>query len=157
MKNGVSALGLQRVLGLGSYETAWTWLHKLRRAMMRHDRDRISGEVEIYETDVGSPEEGMRGRQVKNKAFVVVATEKRSKGIWRIRLRYIKNASAESLMQFVRDVIALGSAIHSDGWRGYNGLEETGYPHWVTVISTSPEQAHELMPRVHIVTALLKR
>lgn len=69
MKNGVSALGLQRVLGLGSYETAWTWLHKLRRAMMRHDRDRISGEVEIYETDVGSPEEGMRGRQVKNKGF----------------------------------------------------------------------------------------
>lgn len=156
-KNGVSALGLQRVLGLGSYETAWTWLHKLRRAMVRPDRDRLTGEVEIDETYVGGPEEGKRGRQIENKAIVVVAAEKRGKAIGRIRLRYIKDASAESLLQFIRDVVEPGTTIHTDGWKGYNGIEEAGYPHHVTVISTSLEQAHELMPRVHTVAALLKR
>lgn len=156
-KNGMSALGLQRVLGLGSYETAWTWLHKLRRAMVRPYRDRLSGEVEIDETFVGGPEEGMRGRKVENKAIVIVAAEKRGKGIGRIRLRHIKDASAESLKQFVRDVAEPGTIIHTDGWRGYNGLEEAGYPHKVTVISASQEQAHELMPRVHTIAALLKR
>src|ERR1035437_3320953 len=83
-KNGVSALGLQRVLGLGSYETAWTWLHKLRRAMVRPGRDGLSGEIEIDETYVGGPEEGKRGRQTEDKAIVVVAAEKSGRGIGRI-------------------------------------------------------------------------
>lgn len=79
-KNGVSALGLQRVLGLGSYETAWTWLHKLRRAMVRPGRDCLAGEVEVDETYVGGPEQGKRGREVDTKAIVVVAAEKRCYG-----------------------------------------------------------------------------
>ena len=66
-KNGVSALGLQRELGFGSYETAWAWLHKLRRAMVRPGRDLLSGEVEVDETYVGCPEEGKRGRGAANK------------------------------------------------------------------------------------------
>src|SRR6266511_3380570 len=94
-KNGVSALGLQRVLGLGSYETAWTWLHKLRRAMVRPGRDCLTGTVEVDETYVGGPEEGKRGREVEIKAIVVVAAEKSGRGVGRIRLRRIKDVSGE--------------------------------------------------------------
>jgi len=79
-KNGVSALGVQRVLGLGSYETAWTWMHKLRRAMVRPGRDLLTGEIEIDETYVGGPEEGMRGREIEKKSIVVVAAEKTGVG-----------------------------------------------------------------------------
>jgi hypothetical protein len=82
-KNGVSALGLQRVLGLGSYETAWTWLHKLRRAMVRPGRDFLTGAVEVDETYVGGPEEGKRGREAETKAIVAVAAEKSGRGIGR--------------------------------------------------------------------------
>ena len=89
-KNGVSALGLQRVLGLGSYETAWTWLHKLRRAMVRPGRDLLTGEVEIDETIVGGPEEGRKGRDIEDKALVVIAAEKRGRAIGRIRMRRIE-------------------------------------------------------------------
>jgi hypothetical protein len=69
-KNGASALGLQRALGLGNYKTAWTWLHKLRRAMVRVGRDRLTGSVEVDETYVGGLEEGVRGRQTETKALV---------------------------------------------------------------------------------------
>ena len=145
------------MLGLGSYETAWTWLHKLRRAMVRPERERLTGEIEIDETYVGGPEEGKRGRETEKKALVVVATEKRGHAIGRIRLRRIKDVSAKSLRQFIRETIEPGATIHTDGWRGYAGLADAGYPHRVTVISAGPEQAHEVMPRVHKVAALLKR
>ena len=156
-KNGVSALGLQRVLGLGSYETAWTWLHKLRRAMVRPERERLTGEIEIDETYVGGPEEGKRGRETENKAIVAVATEKRGHAIGRIRLRRIEDVSAENLLRFIRETIEPGATIHTDGWRGYAGLADAGYPHHVTVASNGTKQAHEVMPRVHKVAALLKR
>lgn len=134
-KNGVSALGLQRVLGLGSYETAWTWLHKLRRAMVRPGRDALSGTVEVDETYVGGVEKGKRGRNTETKAIVAVAAEENGKGIGRIRLR----------------------VIHTDGWGGYFGLTAAGYKHEVTVVSASPDPAHVTMPRVHNIAALLKR
>ena len=92
-KNGASALGLQRVLGLGSYKTAWTWLHKLRRAMVRPGRDRLSGRVEVDETYLGGLEEGVRGRQTDAKALIVVAAEEDGAGIGRVRIRTIPNAS----------------------------------------------------------------
>src|ERR1700730_6730083 len=94
-KNGASAMGLQRVLGLKSYKTAWTWLHKLRRAMVRPGRERLSGSVEADETDLGGLEEGMRGRQTESKALIVVAAEEDGKGIGRIRMRRIPDASAQ--------------------------------------------------------------
>ena len=81
-KNGASALGLQRVLGLGSYKTAWTWLHKLRRAMVRPGRDRLTGRVEVDETYIGGIEEGTRGRQTERKALVVIAAQEDGPGIW---------------------------------------------------------------------------
>ena len=75
-KNGTSALGLQRVLGLGSYQTAWTWLHKLRRAMVRHGRDKLQGVVEVDEAYIGSPESGgKRGRGTENKILAAIAVE----------------------------------------------------------------------------------
>ena len=156
-KNGVSALGLQRALGLGSYETSWAWLHKLRRAMVRPGRDRLAGEIEADETDVGGPEEGKRGRQVESKAIVAVAAEQRGRGIGRIRLRRVKDVSAESLLAFLQDAVAPGATIHTDGWRGYAGLPAAGYRHQVTVIGGGSEPAHEVMPRAHKVAALLKR
>jgi hypothetical protein len=92
-KNGASALGLQRVLGLGSYKTAWMWLHKLRRAMVRPGRDRLSGTVEVDETYVGGLEEGTRGRGTQNKALIVIAAQEDGAGVGRIRMSPIRNAS----------------------------------------------------------------
>lgn len=114
-KNGVSALGLQRVLGLGSYQTAWAWLHKLRRAMVRPGRERLAGTVEVDETYLGGLEEGKRGRQTEKKALIVVAAQEEDRNIGRIRMRRIPDASAASLMPFVCDSIEPGSIVHTDG------------------------------------------
>ena len=123
-KNGASALGLQRILGLGSYVTAWSWLHKLRRAMVRPGRDRLSGRVEVDEAYVGGVEEGVRGRKTETKALLVVAAQEDGRAIGRIRMRRIQDASAASLHPFIEEVIEPGSVIHTDGWEGYPGLEE---------------------------------
>jgi transposase-like protein len=156
-KNGVSALGLQRELGLGSYETAWTWLHKLRRAMVRPGRDLLSGDVEVDETYLGGPEEGKRGRGAANKAIVAIAAEKSGRGSGRIRLRRIGDVSGTSLLAFVRGAVAPGVIVHTDGWGGYGGLTAAGYQHHVSMISSGADPAHEVMPRVHLVASLLKR
>jgi transposase-like protein len=156
-KNGASALGLQRVLGLKSYRTAWTWLHKLRRAMVRPGRDRLAGTVEIDETYLGRVEEGVRGRQVKAKTLIVVAAQEDGGGIGRIRLRQITDASTASLIPFVQNSVEPGSVIHTDGWLGYEPLEKNGYRHTVTVFRGQQRSPSELMPRVHRVVSLLKR
>jgi hypothetical protein len=134
-KNGVSALGLQRVLGLGSYETAWTWLHKLRRAMVRPGRDCLTGTVEVDETYVGGLAEGKRGRGAEAKAIVAVAAEESGRGIGRIRLRRIADVSADSLLAFVQSAVEPGAVVHTDGWRGYSGLAKADYRHQVTIMS----------------------
>lgn len=156
-KHGASALGLQRVLGLGSYQTAWAWLHKLRRAMVRPGRDRLAGEVEVDETYVGGPEEGVYGRETADKVLVVVAAEKRGRGIGRIRLRRVADVSSESLLPFVQAAVTPGAVVHTDGWSGYVALPSLGYEHRVTNLKRRGHPAHELMPRVHRVAALLKR
>jgi hypothetical protein len=117
-KTGTSAKGLQQVLGLGSYETAWTWLHKVRRAMVRPGRDRLTGPVEVDEAYLGGVEEGLRGRQIEKKALIAVAVEEVGHGIGRIRLRRIPDASAASLQAFVEDVVAPGSVVHTDAGLG---------------------------------------
>jgi transposase-like protein len=156
-KNGASALGLKRVLGVGSYETAWTWLHKLRRAMVRPGRDQLAGRVEVDETYLGGLEEGVRGRQTFKKALVVIAAQEDGRVIGRIRMRRIPDASAQSLHGFVQEAVAPGSVVHVDGWEGYNGLEAKGYQCEVTVIKSKRQSASELLPRVHRVASLLKR
>lgn len=156
-KTGVSAMGLQRILGLGSYETAWTWLHKLRRAMVRPGRDRLGGRVEVDETYLGGLEEGVRGRQTHTKALVAVAAQEDGKGIGRIRMHRVRDASAASLLPFVLESVEPGSVVHTDGWDGYVGLEAKGYYPEVTVLRGRKESASELLPRVHRVISLLKR
>jgi len=157
-KNGASAMGLQRVLGLGSYATAWTWLHKLRRAMVRPGRDRLRGRVEVDETYIGGLEEGVRGRHTETKALVVIAAQEDGNGIGRIRMRRIANASAASLHAFVQEAVERGSTVHTDGWDGYAGLESKGYGHEVTVLhGRGKAAATELLPRVHRVASLLQR
>lgn len=106
---------LQRVLGLKKYETAWTMLHKLRRAMVRPGRDLLTGRVEVDERYLGGLEEGLPGRLKVEKALVVVAAQEDGRGIGRIRMRHIVDASAASLTPFVQDSVAPGSVIHTDG------------------------------------------
>ena len=156
-KNGASAKGLQRVLGLGSYDTAWTWLHKLRRAMVRPGRDRLSGVVEVDETYWGSEEESVRGRQSGNKVLIVIAAQEDGKGIGRIRMRRIPDASAGSLMPFIEEAVEPGSIVHTDGWLGYDPVERTGYRHRITILKGQSESASGLLPRVHLAASLLKR
>ena len=156
-KNGASALSLQRVLGLGSYETAWTWLHKLRRAMVRPSRDQLCGEVEVDETFVGGVEEGGGRRHVGSKALVVVAAEARGRAIGRIRLGCARDSSAASLLPFVRQAVAPGSVVITDGFQSYRRLPGAGYVHRRTVIRGSGNNPDALLPRVHRVASLLKR
>jgi len=156
-KNGASALGLQRVLELKSYKTAWTWLHKLRRAMVRPGRDRLAGWVEVDETFTAGVDEGSRGRHAARKTLIVIAAQADGSGIGRIRMRRIPDASVESLMPFIKETIEPGTTIHTDGWLGYDPLSAAGYDHEVTILKGDKKSATELMPRVHRVASLLKR
>lgn len=153
-----SALGLQRVLGLGSYETAWSWLHKLRRAMVRPGRERLSGVVEVDEAFIGGVTPGADGRDGEGKALVVIAAEADGPGIGRIRLGRVPDASAASLHGFIQQAVTPGSTVHTDGWAPYQGLTKLGYPHHCTPLKgRGKEAAVKLLPRVHRVAALLKR
>ena len=158
-KNGANALGLQRVLGLGSYQTAWTWLQKLRRAMVRPERDRLHGNVEVDESLVGGiATGGKRGRGAENKELVVIAVEiHEPKGFGRIRMKRIDNASSDSLSSFVSEVVEPGATILTDSWKGYNNIEKLGYQHIKTNLSDSGDPAHVVMPGVHRIASLLKR
>jgi transposase-like protein len=156
-KHGASALGLQRVLGLGSYNTAWNWLHKLRRAMVRHGRDHLSGAIEVDETYVGGIGTKVRGRGAKRKTIVAIAAEVRGRGPGRIRMAKVPDLSAPSLRGFVRDNVQKGAQLRTDAWSGYNGIEVMGYKHIVINISDSGDPAHVVLPRVHRVASLLDR
>ena len=153
-KNGISALGLQRVLGLGSYKTAWAMLHKLRRAMVRPGRDRLDGVIEVDETYWGGEEIGAIGRRTELKALIVVAAQEDGKGIGRIRLRSIPDVTKTSLHGFIAQSIAPGSTVRTDGLPAYLGLN--GYVHDRQIQRHQGEGEH-LLPRVHRVISLLKR
>jgi transposase-like protein len=156
-KYGASALGLQRVLGLGSYHTAWSWLHKLRRAMVRPGPEQLTGSVEVDETYVGGVGKKIRGRGAKRKSIVAIGAEIRGRGPGRIRMSIIPDVSCSSLHEFVTTHVMTGAKVNTDGWIGYNGLDRLGYEHVVTNISASEDPAHVAMPRVHLVAALLDR
>lgn len=164
-KTGVSASNFKDFMGFGSYETAWAWLHKLRRAMVRPGREKLSGEVEVDETFIGGKESGRKddgtgktGRGSIEKTLIVVATECIGKQIGRVRFRCIKSASAYNLTKFIEESIDYGSTVITDGWRGYNSLSKSeNYIHKRKTISASGQMAHELLPHVHMVDSLLKR
>jgi transposase-like protein len=149
---------IQQVLGLGSYRTAWAWLHKLRHAMVRPDRDLLDGVIEVDEAWVGGVEPGVFGRQSTTKAQVVIAVEERGRGMGRVRMKRVTDASAGSLEGFVKLVVTRGSVVHTDGYSGYMNLEMAGYKHRPVILrGRGKSAATELLPRVHLVVSLLKR
>jgi len=156
-KHGVSALGLQRVLGLGSYNTAWIWLHKLRCAMVRQGRDQLIGAVEVDETYVGGVGNKIRGRGAEQKVIVAIAAEVRGQRTGRIRMSVIPDASAASLQGFILNTVQKKAEVRTDGWTGYKGIEALGYGHIATNVSASGDPAHVVMPHVHRVASLLDR
>ena len=157
-KYGVNATSVRRVLGLNSYKTAWSWLHKLRRAMVRPDRDRLYGAVEVDEMYVGGEEKGVHGRQTEKKAIVACAVEVLDqRRLGRVRLRRVADVSDAALRPFVQEAVESGSSVLTDAWGGYTGLAGAGYDHLVINQSASPDPAHVLLPGVHRIAALLKR
>jgi len=154
-KQGVSALGLQRVLGFGSYRTSWIWLHKLRCAMVRPGRDRLGGAVEVDETYIGGSKPGKRGRGAAGKVLVLVAAQEDENRIGRIRLRRIADASANSLEEAVQEMVVPGSIVRTDDWSGYRGLVRHGYIH--DVVRKDASIGENLLPLANRVIALLKR
>ena len=153
-KNGVSALGLQRALGLGSYKTAWAMLHRLRRAMVRPGRNRLRGTVEVDETYWGGAEEGVAGRLTEKKALVLVAAEEDGEGIGRIRLCCVPDLTRASLHGFIAQAVEPGSIVRTDGLNAYRGLRN--YMHDRQIQRRQAPGEH-LLPRVHRVVSLLKR
>ena len=158
-KHGVSALGLQRLLGLGSYETAWALLHKLRRAMVRPGRDRLAGEIEVDETAIGPSAPGRLGRGTfADRTIVAIAVEARPRGACgRLRLARIRDCSGPILSDFVSGAVAPGAVVYTDRWQGYGGLATAGFVHQPTSIAASGDPAYVVMPRAHRVSSLLKR
>ena len=168
-KNGVSAKSLQENLGINKYQSAWSLLHKLRIAMIRSEREPLSGIVEIDEGYIGGfGEGGKRGRGSDNKQLVAVAiqlekivTDKphdplRDYRLVKIRAKCIENASKEEWHQFIKDNIAPGSTLIRDGWTGYSGIEEYGYHS--EIFKTSKVNTQELkLPHVHLAISLIKR
>jgi len=155
-KNGVSAVGIQRVLGLGSYRTAWVWLHKFRRLMVFPGRNKLSGEIEVDETLVGGKRSGKRGRGAEGKSLVVVAVEIMKKGTGRVRMSLISDASKKSLKKFINENIETGSNLITDGWKGYTGISKSGYQHEIED-KTKLLDGEEILPNVYRIASLLKR
>jgi transposase-like protein len=155
-KSGVSALGLQRVLGFASYETAWTWLHKLRRAMVNPERDLLEGLVEVDETYFGARGTGNEGRGT-GKTLIVIGVEILPQGFGRVRLARVPDASGASLRGFVHDTVAPGATVRTDGFAAYRKLANEGYHHTPISVISSGEEAHAILPGVHRVASLLKR
>jgi transposase-like protein len=156
-KNGMSAKTLERTLGT-SYRVAWTMLQRFRVAMVDAERKQLSGDVEVDETFVGGVKQGSKRGLGTTKNIVVIAVEiKKPKGFGRVRMRHVQFTSGSSLLPFIRDVLAPGTVVHTDGWHGYSKLPEYGYKHKITVLSSSGDPAHVSMPGVHRVSSLLKR
>jgi transposase-like protein len=153
-KSGASAVNVQQILGLGSYRTAWTWLHKLRRAMVRPGRDRLHGRIEVDETQVGGEKTDADGHRSGRKMLVVIAAEEDGRGIGRIRMARIPDKSKATLHAFVQRVVELGSVVHTDGLMAYRGLETMGYEHEATaLLGQEKDAALWLLPRVHRVAS----
>jgi len=153
---GLSALQLQRQLRIDSYETAWALLHKLRRAMVRPDRERLKEKVEVDETYLGGPEVGLRGgRQLLDKALVVAAVEVPGRASGRVRLQVVPDASGPSLTGFVKANVEPGATVLTDGWGAYAPLSAMGYRHRPRT-QGDPRRAAKILPRIHRVFGNLK-
>lgn len=161
-KDGISALSVQRTLRIGSYQTAWAMLHRLRSVLVRPGRDRLTGTVEVDETYIGGEEPGLRGGRARGKKTLVgIAVEvQEPKGFGRCRMRPLADASSESLHGFVKDHVEASAKVITDGWRGYRGLATLGYvhdPRNLAAVRAAGEDPGDLLPAVHRVASLAKR
>jgi transposase-like protein len=161
-KGGIAATELRRQLGLGSYGTAWTWLHKIRKAMARPDRKPLAHHVEADETYLGGPRPGRRGRGAAGKALVAGAVETgrgkaRGRRLGRLRLAKLPDAGATSLEGFLATNVAKPATVTTDGWSGYSGLPEAGYRHEPVNLSAAWGDAAPRLPAVHLVFSLAER
>lgn len=156
-KNGVSAHGLKRVLGIGSEQTAWAMLHRYRTAMVRPGRDRLKGIVEVDETFIGGPRPGRAGRGALGKTLVAIAVERDGSRLARCRMQVIDDASVASLRPFLLDHVEAGTTVITDGWPSYPPACAEDYTHQPEPVAPSGLHAHELLPGVHRVAALAQR
>jgi len=155
-KNGISASGVQRILGLKKYSTVWTWLHKFRRLMVLPNREKLSGTIEVDETLVGGKKSGKRGRGAEGKILVIIAIEKHGNKTGRVRLSTIPDASKASINPFIKSNIEKGSVIITDGWKGYNDLSKMKYVREVEDKKLKLDD-ELILPKVHKIASLLKR
>jgi transposase-like protein len=161
-KGGISAMELKRQMGFGSYQTAWTWLHKIRRAMVRPERERLSERVEVDETYVGAPKPGKSGRGAAGKTKVAGAVETargdvKGRRLGRLRLEVVPDVSVRSLEDFLGRNVARPATIATDGWSGYAGLDAAGYGHEPLNLSATWGDAALRLPAIHLVFGLAKR
>lgn len=161
-KDGISALALQRELEIGSYQTAWALLHRIRSALIRPGREHLAGTVEVDETYFGGQEKGLAGGRAKGKKqLVVVAVEHNPRGgLGRTRLRIVPDAKAASLRPFITETIAVGTVVITDGWNGYRGIDKLGYIHdrrSQRAVKAAGGSIDGLLPGVHRVASLAKR
>jgi transposase-like protein len=157
-KDGISALALKRALEIGSIQTSWAMLHRLRSVLVQPGRERLRGEVEVDETYIGGDEPGLRGgRQKGKKVLVAVAVEREEpKGFGRCRMVPIQDASAETLRSFLLENVEPGVKVITDGWPSYPGATKDLYVH-EPLKGASGQGASKLLPAVHTVSSLAKR
>lgn len=155
-KSGVNAVDLKELLGLGSYGTAWSWLQKLRSCTIRKDRKKLSGKVEADEFYLGGQHRGKRGRGAEHKCAVAIAVERKGKKLGRLRVQVIEDCSAGELAPFVQNNVEPGSAVSTDGWKGYSELKSFGYKHH-QILQYKTDDKESVLPGVHLVTSLIKR
>ena len=161
-KGGISAMALKRQMGFGSYQTAWTWLHKIRRAMVRPDREPLNQRVEADETYVGGPKPGKPGRGAAGKTKVAGAVERgrgdaKGRRLGRLRLAVVPDVSARSLEGFLGQNVARPASIVTDGWSGYSSLDAAGYTHEPLNLRATWGDAALRLPAIHLVFGLAKR
>ena len=155
-KNGVSAISVQKILGLKRYATVWAWLHRFRRLMVLPVREKLSGIVEVDETLVGGKKTGKRGRGAEGKTLVIIAVELIDKKMGRVRLATIEQADRICINKFVKNNIETGSTVITDGWKGYTDLKKMKYNHIVEE-KTVKLNEEDITPNVHKIASLLKR
>jgi transposase-like protein len=161
-KDGISAQHLQRALGIGSYQTAWAMLHRLRSVLVRPGRDRLAGTVEVDETYIGGEEPGLPGgRAYGKKVLTGIAVEVRpGKGIGRCRMAPLADFSSATLVAFIKENVEAGATVITDGLNAYRALPGHGYAHDRRVQRAARargEDPGELLPAVHRVASLCKR
>lgn len=154
-KSGINAVNLKNLLGFGSYQTAWSWLQKIRRAMVRQDREKLGFQVEKVQADetyVGGKKPGKRGRGADGKYPMAVAVEiNEPKGMGRLRMRVLNNCSTYELSSFLLNNVECGTTVITDDWSGYNLAHLAGFTREIV------EDVNEGLKCVHLAVSLFKR